>query len=425
MRLRTKIVLAITSMVVVLVAGFSYIYISQLLRQKVSDTYEKCNTLAGILVFHTREAIPDLSSTKVDVNDPKAVRAALKQYLQLDPNLNNEFKAIVGAWPDVIDASLIDEDGQAILHTNPQMVGKMVPARPDFELLRYAGIRQQFAMILGVSQNYDIRLPVQLNQVPFGSVHIGVRTSFLRRDIEDRLRHAMVLAIGAIFVSLFLSAAVSHVALMPLQRINERIDMLTADSPQNLSGENESHDEYGLVTLKIAHLGRQMQDVKEVFSELKGNLDQIMGNLQDGLVLFTRDWRIVLVSASAERFLERPRSQILARRVGEVFSPDTPLGDLVLESFRQRRPVSQRTVQALGQKIQVSLDFILEGGTQIGALLTMRDTESVRRIEDEIELSRRLAAIGRLTSGVAHEVKNPINAIVLHLENLRHKLPEL
>ena len=69
MRLRTKIVLAITSMVVVLVAGFSYIYISQLLRQKVSDTYEKCNTLAGILVFHTREAIPDLSSTKVDVNE--------------------------------------------------------------------------------------------------------------------------------------------------------------------------------------------------------------------------------------------------------------------------------------------------------------------------------------------------------------------
>jgi len=423
MRLRTKIVLAITSMVVVLVAGFSYIYISQLLRQKVSDTYDNCNTLAKLLVVHTREAIPDLSSTRVDVNNPKAVRAALKQYLQLDPNLNNEFAAIVGNWPDVIDASLIDEDGQALLHTNPEMVGKMVPARPDLELLRYAGIRQQFAMVLGVSQNYDIRLPIQLNQVPFGSVHIGVRTSFLRKDIEDRLRHAMVLAVIAIFVSLFLSAAVSHVALMPLQRISERIDMLTADSPQTMSG--ESHDEYGLVTLKIAHLGRQMQDVKEVFSELKGNLDQIMGNLQDGLVLFTRDWRIVLVSASAERFLERPRSQILARRVGEVFSPDTPLGDLVLESFRQRRPVAQRTVQALGQKIQVSLDFILEGGTQIGALLTMRDTESVRRIEDEIELSRRLAAIGRLTSGVAHEVKNPINAIVLHLENLRHKLPEL
>ena len=55
----------------------------------------------------------------------------------------------------------------------------------------------------------------------------------------------------------------------------------------------------------------------------------------------------------------------------------------------------------------------------------MRDAESVRRIENEIELSRRLAAIGRLTSGVAHEVKNPINAIVVHLELLREKMREV
>jgi len=55
----------------------------------------------------------------------------------------------------------------------------------------------------------------------------------------------------------------------------------------------------------------------------------------------------------------------------------------------------------------------------------MRDAESVRRIENEIELSRRLAAIGRLTSGVAHEVKNPINAIVVHLELLREKMRQI
>jgi signal transduction histidine kinase len=72
--------------------------------------------------------------------------------------------------------------------------------------------------------------------------------------------------------------------------------------------------------------------------------------------------------------------------------------------------------------VQVSLDFIQERGTQIGALLTMRDAESVRRIEDEIELSRRISASGRVTRGVAHEVKNPINAIVLHLQLLRDKL---
>jgi signal transduction histidine kinase len=54
--------------------------------------------------------------------------------------------------------------------------------------------------------------------------------------------------------------------------------------------------------------------------------------------------------------------------------------------------------------------------------LTLHDLESVREIESELELSRRLAAIGRLTAGVGHEVKNPINAIVVHLELLRNKL---
>ena len=58
----------------------------------------------------------------------------------------------------------------------------------------------------------------------------------------------------------------------------------------------------------------------------------------------------------------------------------------------------------------------------LGALLTLHDTESVEVIESELELSRRMAAIGRLTSGVGHEVKNPINAIVVHLELLKTKL---
>jgi len=55
----------------------------------------------------------------------------------------------------------------------------------------------------------------------------------------------------------------------------------------------------------------------------------------------------------------------------------------------------------------------------------MRDAESAQRIEDEIEMSRRLSASGRLTRGVAHEVKNPINAIVLHLQLLQNKLQQV
>ena len=96
--------------------------------------------------------------------------------------------------------------------------------------------------------------------------------------------------------------------------------------PESVSKKMRSRDEYGLVTLKIAHLGRQMRDAKEIFSALKDNVDQIMANLQDGLMLFTRDSRVVLVSASVERFLGRPRRELLGRPVKEIFSRDSFLG---------------------------------------------------------------------------------------------------
>ena len=98
----------------------------------------------------------------------------------------------------------------------------------------------------------------------------------------------------------------------------------------------------------------------------------------------------------------------------------------MLEAFQLRRAVGQREIESSnGRRVQIGLDFIQEGGAQIGALLTLRDTESVKQIEDEIETSRRLSASGRLTRGVAHEVKNPINAIVLHLQLLQNKLHQI
>jgi hypothetical protein len=55
-------------------------------------------------------------------------------------------------------------------------------------------------------------------------------------------------------------------------------------------------------------------------------------------------------------------------------------------------------------------------------LLTLTDIESRRQLRTQLDISTRLAAISRLTGGVAHEIKNPLNAMGLHLENLTTKL---
>jgi signal transduction histidine kinase len=172
-------------------------------------------------------------------------------------------------------------------------------------------------------------------------------------------------------------------------------------------------------------IGQRMRNVEEVFSALKENLDQILGNLQDGILLFTGDGRAVLVSDAARRFLHRERDGILGLHAREIFDRSTILGRSVLEALDAGVTMVQEEVRTeTGKRIQASVDFIHDDETNLGlgALVTLHDVESAEEIESELELSRRMAAIGRLTSGVGHEVKNPINAIVVHLELLKSKL---
>ena len=417
--------MAITFMVAALVTGASYVYISQILQQLVATVHDIAIKQTGQLAYLATNAAPDLSSTRIDTHNPEAVRRGIAYYLGTDRDLNTMLDSVVGSWPTIYDAAILDADGVAILDSDPNLVGKKVSDRPDFSILENAGFRQKLRLVSSPPTVYEVRMPLLLNGTVFGSIRVGVSTVFLRNELIPKLQHAFFLSALAILCSLILAALLSHIALGPLEHINRSLDSMTEHAGE-LAPPDGERDEYGLVSLKIANLGRQMRDAREIFSALKSNVDQIMSSLQDGLMLFTRDSRVVLVSAAVERFLGRSRGELLGRSVKEIFSPESALGVLMLDAFRLHHNIEQREIEMTnGRRVEFSLDFIQQKGTQIGALLTLRDAESARRIEDEIELSRRISASGRVTRGVAHEVKNPINAIVLHLQLLRNKLQQI
>ncbi|HXJ89542.1 MAG TPA: ATP-binding protein [Candidatus Binatia bacterium] len=426
LRRKTIIVLAITLMVTAMVTAFSYLYISQILRLRIANAYETATSLTHQLAYAAGNVAPDFGSTKIDTSDPVAIKRALTEYMQEDVNLNNLLQSYPGDWRYIYDAAIVDVNGKALLHSNAQLAGKLIEPRPEFDKnVVQANLRQQIRLVFSPAAVYDVTYPLQLNPTtPFGTIRIGVQTVFLKSEVQDKLRTSAFYSGALIIVSLLLAAAISNIALGPLKEINRNLDSVSAGEGDLYTSESE-HDEYGLVSLKIANLGRQIRDSKEIFSALKDNVDQLMSKLQDGLMLFSRDSRVVLVSAPVESFLGRPRGELLGRTVQEVFDRDSLLGSALLDSFERRRPMSQREFDVVGGKrVEVSLDFVQEKNSQIGALLVMRDTEPVRRIGDEIEMSRRLSASSRVTRGVAHEVKNPINAIVLHLQLLQNKLAQ-
>src|SRR5215471_5574420 len=427
LRLKTKLVIAITGMVAAIVATIAGFYVAEVVRQRIFEAYNTSLLIERQVFSVARGALEaDLSSTKIDVKDPVKVAAATEEILQTDYELNALLDSVVGYSPDIYDVAIVDVRGQALLHTNSAYFGKIVRQREDFSQIVNGGIRKQLKVMYGPAQVYDVRLPLLRDGQPFGEVRVGVNTLLLKNQVQERMRAALILAGTAILFCIVLAAALSNLALRPLAAISRRLDLITSGQTEVTDLPSPRSDEYGAVSSKIDRLGRQMRDVKEVFSALKENLDQMMANLQDGVMLFTSDFRAVLVSASAERYIGKPRGEMLGSHPTEIFSPDSRLGQAILEAFETRHSPDEEEIELEnGRRIQIALDFIEEHGERIGALLTLRDAESMHRIEDEIELSRRLAAIGRLTSGVAHEVKNPINAIVVHLEVMRQKLQQM
>jgi signal transduction histidine kinase len=429
MRLKTKLVIAISLMVVAVVVTLSTIYVAQLVHHVINDGVDDGEYAANQIVHFTRDALDrdlrDLNTTRIDPSDTKQINEFIEESLQMDGGLNDLLEAQIGYSKVISDASVVGPDGRAILHSDFLQVGKPVPDRPDLHELAHAKFWRQLQLIYGPIKTYAIKVSLDRNNQPFGSAQVGISSVFIQNTLQKPLNTALTFSAIAILASLILAAGLSNFALRPLAAISRRLDQMTAGEIVPPPTELNRTDEYGKVSSKIERIGKQMRTVNEVFAALQENVDQIMANLQDGLMLFTQDGRAVLVSASIESFLGKPRAEMLGSYAEEIFSRHTQVGRTVLNAFTAHEPLNMREMTGdNGTEVQVSLDFIEEGGQQLGALLTMRDMESVRRIEGEIEVSRRMANIGKLTSGVAHEVKNPINSIVVHLEILRNKLNE-
>jgi len=109
------IVLAITTLITALVLGFSWIYLSQFLRQRLLWADDTASMLTRQLEYSAAKAIPDLTSTRVDTSNPKALRAAIADALQTDTNLNDMLESVVGNSEIIYDAALVDLDGVSMI----------------------------------------------------------------------------------------------------------------------------------------------------------------------------------------------------------------------------------------------------------------------------------------------------------------------
>jgi signal transduction histidine kinase len=425
MSLKSKLVLAITGLVFLVSAVLSLVYVSRLVQAVVQQSYDT-NVLGAEQIRYALQLALEtgLKDQKVDPNNQLQLRGLAATAIRNSVALKAEVDSTIRYSPSVYDVSIGDFNNKALLTTGTGGDDQPLPVRANYQQLRDSNAIQLLKAVFGPPKVYDVVLPLDRNGQPFATVHVGVRTTLLETVFEPLVKPALTLMGLALITSLLVAFLLGNLALRPMEELNMQLDYWTPIT-EELPAEEKETDTVVRVSNKIERIGQRMRNVEEVFSALKENLDQVLGNLQDGILLFTGDGRAVLISDAVNRFLHVDRNVLLGLHAREIFDRNSVLGRTVREAWDAGVTlVQEEIVTETGNRIEVSLDFIHDDRTRegLGALLTLHDQESVEVIESELELSRRMAAIGRLTSGVGHEVKNPINAIVVHLELLKTKL---
>ncbi len=435
MRLKTKLVMSATALTFAIVLVMSTIFVSELLRQRIEQTASATEVLARQMALVTTQALEAGLRVRppVDRSD-EALRVAVTDALRRNDALLHVMSAIVRYTPTVQDVSVTDTAGVTLLSTDPDAMGQRYPARPGLARVKQGNVWLQMGELFGRPRVLELSEAIQRNGQPFLAVHLGVRSTFLRASYEPWLRTALVFTGMAALTSMAAAALLANLALNPLEQISRQLEHLgVVEEAEEVEAEDEPYrtkrDAVVRVTRSIDRLGEQMRSTEAGYTALRTNLNKMLDTLRDGVLLFTEDGRAAMASDAAAHFLNKPEHELVGSGVGQIFEEKTALGAAVLRAFEAGQQVSGESVTLEdGREVQFSLDRILDGtgsGLAMGTLVTLRDVESAAQLEQELEVSRRLAAVGRLTSGVGHEVKNPINAMVVHLELLKSKLASM
>jgi PAS domain S-box-containing protein len=432
LRLRTKLTLIMTGLVLLVVAVLSAVFVAQLFEQVLQQTDKRTVEIANQVFEQARRALTEAAARglRPASNDPNDINEYVQKAFRTSEGLRAQLKAAKVDTPAIYEVSITNNDGKVLISTDESLTGKFLARRTKISQLTQRGYLHQAKVLAGPPQVYELDLPFTNGDQPFGEVRVVVSSGLLLNDISSSVRQFGTIVLLALVISTVLAAVVSRATLAPLSDISAQLDRISAGQYDSPSGDSKGFtagtDELGQVSRKITQVGQQLRGVHEIFSTLRENMDSVMAGLEDGLLLFTRDARAVMVSPAAEKFLGAPAGHFLGRRVNEIFPLGHPLHAVLhVEGDELSEIAAETDLDTIEgtRRVSVSVQAIQENGERMGALVTLRDLDSIESINTQLQVSERLAALGRITAGVAHEVKNPLNSMRLWLENLKESLP--
>ncbi|MBI5280988.1 MAG: PAS domain-containing protein [Candidatus Solibacter usitatus] len=410
MSLRSRLMLILTGMAAVLSLILVAIQINTLIQIWLEQTDERVALTAHFVKSYVQDRAQERAAAMTPQPANLDRRVELwREVIAQDRELPELLGRTLAQRGSVVEISVAGEWGRTLASSNAEKVGVPITPRLPLDSLRERNPLDRFLLVWNGTVDYEhrVELGVEGRKDPVFTIQVLVSSVLLRDAIIPEVRKTAIASLPLFFFSSLAAWLVAGLALRPLAGISRTIDQI-ASGQAGLAAVQE----------KLRLLGEQFRGAQMGATQLRDSVERLTERLEEAIFLFDEGGRITMCSETAERLLGVKRSEITGRFAGEVFPPAQPLGAALAVALGSRQTVREAVV---GRQM-LNVD-ILPGG---GALARMRDAEGRRIVENQLNVSTRLAAISRLTSGVAHEIKNPLNSIALRLELLRSRvLPEM
>jgi signal transduction histidine kinase len=427
MTLQSKLTLGSVGLVSLMVAVVSAVDFANLMQRQFESTLERADSLKAVASHMVAQSL--------NRQPPRPVREALR-----DPDLQNMLLEALTAGDAILEVAVVDPHNEILLDTEPDRLGLNLPPYPPFRpMVANSSWRDKLRLLIRreARDYYQLEegLGTPVNK-PLLSVRVIIWPALIREKINPTLHEDANVAVASVAAATCLTLLLSSLAFRPLGRLGHMLDQVARGEyePPDQPAPKPAGDDVAVMALKVGLLGQRLRGAQSEVSDLRGNIERLLHDLEDAVFIFNRELSLVFASGSVEKFLGTDRSRLTGHPIGEVFPANTTLGLLIAQATQTGRPVRNRRVPRVAPEangpappaLLLSVDLIesLPGMPFAGSgvLVRLRDPEAQHKLGTQLQTAGRMAALSRVSSGVAHEVKNPLNAILLHVEVARAKL---
>jgi two-component system sensor histidine kinase PilS (NtrC family) len=185
----------------------------------------------------------------------------------------------------------------------------------------------------------------------------------------------------------------------------------------------------GSLAESVRSAGARLEQASTEIADLQALNQHVIDSLPSGLATTDRQQRILTFNRGAESITGMPFAAVVGRHVSEVLQLPRFLADSLAHGHVPAAPGRrfefkfQRSDDRGEIDLGLGVAHLQTPGGRAGYLITFQDVTDIKKLERDARMQQRLAAVGEMAAGIAHEIRNPLASMSGSIQILRQELP--